>query len=240
METGLKWILETFGEKPKIAWQIDPFGNSAITPSLFSQLGFEGIVLSRVGTTVQKELEENRNSEFIWTGVPIGPREERNDLLAHVLVDSKYQPPLEMKYFPSKYKFWSHPNEKCSLHDLDDEEKLEKCIKLYYNQAIKPALTGTKHNKIFAIWGQDFAFKHALYGFTYIQKFTSLISERSLEILGREINFKFASVEEYFEDVKNLDLEFAEFHGDTLPYIELDAGTFDHWVGYYSSTPILK
>ena len=36
METGLKFINETFGVHPKIAWQIDPFGNSAVSPALFS------------------------------------------------------------------------------------------------------------------------------------------------------------------------------------------------------------
>ena len=25
-----------------------------------------------------------------------------------------------------------------------------------------------------------------------------------------------------------------------MPYIQLESGTYDHWVGYYSSTPTLK
>jgi hypothetical protein len=46
METGLKWLNETFDKTPTVAWQIDPFGYSAITPSLLSNLGFESLVLN--------------------------------------------------------------------------------------------------------------------------------------------------------------------------------------------------
>lgn len=46
METGLKFINETFNVHPRVAWQIDPFGNSAVSPALFSQLGYEAVILS--------------------------------------------------------------------------------------------------------------------------------------------------------------------------------------------------
>jgi alpha-mannosidase len=49
METGLKWLNETFGKAPTIAWQIDSFGSSAITPSLFSNMGFDTMVMNRIG-----------------------------------------------------------------------------------------------------------------------------------------------------------------------------------------------
>lgn len=65
-KTGLRWLKETFDVQPRVAWQIDPFGNSAVTPALFSQLGFEAIVLNRIGTTLNKDLQDNKHSEFIW------------------------------------------------------------------------------------------------------------------------------------------------------------------------------
>jgi hypothetical protein len=52
METGLKFVNETFGVHPRTAWQIDPFGASAVSPALFSQLGYESVILSRIGTTM--------------------------------------------------------------------------------------------------------------------------------------------------------------------------------------------
>jgi SPX domain protein involved in polyphosphate accumulation len=61
-----------------------------------------------------------------------------------------------------------------------------------------------------------------------------------MEVWNRNITFKFATVQEYFDEVKALDIKFPFFHGDFMPYIQYESGTFDHWVGYYSSTPTLK
>jgi len=58
METGLKWLYEEFKVRPKVAWQIDPFGLAASTPSLLASVGFHSLVISRVGTTVESELEK--------------------------------------------------------------------------------------------------------------------------------------------------------------------------------------
>lgn len=95
METGLKWVNETFGVHPRVAWQIDPFGNSAVTPSLFSKLGYEGIILSRIGTTLYDNLQKSGSAEFVWSGVPIGTDDETNELFAHALALSRYSAPVE-------------------------------------------------------------------------------------------------------------------------------------------------
>lgn len=54
------------------------------------------------------------------------------------------------------------------------------------------------------------------------------------------VTFKFATVQEYFDDLKTLNLSYPVYHGDFMPYIQEESGTFDHWVGYYSDTPVLK
>lgn len=38
---GHDYVLRHFGVKPRVAWQVDPFGHSSFTPSLFAQLGYE-------------------------------------------------------------------------------------------------------------------------------------------------------------------------------------------------------
>ena len=47
-DTSLQFLLETFSFQPKLAFSIDGFGHSALTPYLMRALDFEGIVLFRM------------------------------------------------------------------------------------------------------------------------------------------------------------------------------------------------
>ena len=35
-------------EKISVAWQLDPFGHSSLTPAIFEKMGFEHMVMSRI------------------------------------------------------------------------------------------------------------------------------------------------------------------------------------------------
>jgi alpha-mannosidase len=106
LKTGHKWLNDTFGVMPRIGWQIDPFGNSAVTPGILSVLGYEGIVLNRIGTTLSDQMEKEGTSEFIWKGVSMNTSNNTNKILAHHLVNSKYQPPAEIRYEPKPFPHW--------------------------------------------------------------------------------------------------------------------------------------
>ena len=242
IQTGLDWLWSTFGVRPKIGWQIDPFGNSPVTPSILSILGYEGIVLSRIGTTNDYDLEHSENSEFIWKGAKLDAEGDGNKILAHHLVRSKYQAPVEFKYQPEPFPFWVHPKEKWSnISEL--ETNYRKCIQFYYDNVLLPSLTGHRHNKVLSVFGDDFAYYNARYNFQYIDKFIEVLNNHFKEVIGKDINIKYSTVNEYFDAVKNFNngtIEFPVYKGDFLPYVEYEDGNYDHWVGYYSSTPVLK
>ena len=48
MTVGHEYLLKNFGVQPRIAWQIDPFGHSATTPTIFALMGFEALVINRI------------------------------------------------------------------------------------------------------------------------------------------------------------------------------------------------
>ena len=47
-EMGHAFLKDTFGIKPKIGWQLDPFGHSAAMAELLAELGLETMVFSRM------------------------------------------------------------------------------------------------------------------------------------------------------------------------------------------------
>lgn len=242
IQTGLDWLEKTFGVRPRVGWQIDPFGNSPVTPSILSILGYEGIVLSRIGTTNDFDLENSENSEFIWEGAQLDAKGDGKPILAHHLVRSSYSAPIEFKYQPRPFPFWDHPQVRCSnIQEL--ETNYRDCINFYYKTVLKPSLDGHRHNKVLSVFGSDFAYYDATYNFNYIDKLMEIFQKHSQEVLGKKLNMKYSTVNEYYDEVKNFNngnIKFPVYKGDFLPYVELSDGTYDHWVGYYSSTPVLK
>jgi len=65
MELGLQWIEETFGVKPSVLWQLDPFGHSGNTPSLFKEQ-FEYAIVNRISDDVKDNLIESSDVIFNW------------------------------------------------------------------------------------------------------------------------------------------------------------------------------
>lgn len=61
---------ETFGEcgRPKIGWQIDPFGHSSEMASIFANMGYDGIFFSRVDWRDKTTRLLSKSMEMIWQG----------------------------------------------------------------------------------------------------------------------------------------------------------------------------
>ncbi|KAI4470603.1 alpha-mannosidase [Holotrichia oblita] len=67
---GLKRINDTLGKcgRPKIGWQIDPFGHSKEMASIFSQIGYEGVFFARLDYRDNEKRHINKDLELIWQG----------------------------------------------------------------------------------------------------------------------------------------------------------------------------
>jgi hypothetical protein len=48
MTAGHEYLLQNFGVQPRIAWQLDPFGHSSVSPTLFALMGFDALVINRI------------------------------------------------------------------------------------------------------------------------------------------------------------------------------------------------
>lgn len=63
---------DTFGEcgRPRVGWQIDPFGHSREQASLFAQMGFDGMLFGRIDYQDKAKRLREKSMEFIWKSSP--------------------------------------------------------------------------------------------------------------------------------------------------------------------------
>lgn len=70
MYTINRKLNETFGKcgRPRVGWQIDPFGHSREMASILAQLGFDGLFLGRIDYQDRSYRFLTKNPESIWLG----------------------------------------------------------------------------------------------------------------------------------------------------------------------------
>jgi hypothetical protein len=90
IERGHNFIKKAFDiPHPNIAWQIDPFGHSALTPTLMQKFGYEALVINRIDEDFKKQMQLDGNLEFMWEGADLGSQAA---VLTHVLYDHYEMP----------------------------------------------------------------------------------------------------------------------------------------------------
>lgn len=67
---GFRKLNDSFGEcgRPKMGWQIDPFGHSREMASIFAQLGFDGVLLGRIDYQEKDYRLQTKTAEGVWRG----------------------------------------------------------------------------------------------------------------------------------------------------------------------------
>ena len=68
----IRKLNETFGHcgRPKIGWQIDPFGHSKESASLMARFGFDGLFFGRLDYEDKNNRLKNKEMEMIWETSP--------------------------------------------------------------------------------------------------------------------------------------------------------------------------
>ena len=63
-----RFLSDTFGScgRPRVGWQIDPFGHSREMASIFAQMGYDGQFFARMDWKEKNERLLNLTAEFNW------------------------------------------------------------------------------------------------------------------------------------------------------------------------------
>ncbi|KMZ67564.1 putative Lysosomal alpha-mannosidase, partial [Zostera marina] len=66
---GHRFLKDEFNQTPRIGWQIDPFGHSAVQAYLLSaEVGFDALYFARIDYQDRKKRKDTKSLEIIWRG----------------------------------------------------------------------------------------------------------------------------------------------------------------------------
>ncbi|EGC33541.1 hypothetical protein DICPUDRAFT_48877 [Dictyostelium purpureum] len=215
MTIGHQWLKNNLNYTVEYAWQIDPFGYSSITPTLFSKMGIKGLVINRVSNDIKNYMKDNKEMEFLWKGSKTLNYE--SEMLVSVL-DTHY----------------SYPD----MLDPSKNINLQKRVKKFINYLIN--LSKTRNTKTLIIpLGDDFKYSNANKEFLLSKEWIQYIQDRKDEYDIEYINY--STLSDYFDSLKsdliNNNIKLGQVEQDFLPY---NTGKEEYWSGYYTTRPTLK
>ena len=147
---------ETFGScgRPKVGWQIDPFGASKEMPSLYAMMGFDGYVANRGPLP---------KSEYVLKG-----SKNLNTKLFTTVLHNHYSAPNGYNFEDGKNGLNSQNSAKKADHFVDIVKK--------WNHDYGPT------NRVLVPMGDDFQYKNAENWFSNMDKLIAAVKSRHSDV----------------------------------------------------------
>ncbi|EGC39653.1 hypothetical protein DICPUDRAFT_45100 [Dictyostelium purpureum] len=215
MTQGHMWLKDNFNVTVHYGWQIDPFGYSSLTPTLFSKMGFKGLIINRVSDSVRQYMKNTQQMDFLWKGSETLDKD--SELIVSTL-DSHYSYPDAIK--PSNMYFYKDR------------------ARMFANQLKN--IARTRNTNIIPITlGDDFNYVSASFEFSSNDEWINYMQENLEEFGLKKIGY--STLSEYFEALQNklisTNTALHLYNKDFFPY---STGFYQYWTGYYSTRPVLK
>ncbi|XP_011300932.1 lysosomal alpha-mannosidase isoform X1 [Fopius arisanus] len=222
---GFRRLNDTFGQcaRPKIGWQIDPFGHSREQASLFAQFGFDGMFFGRLDWQDKAKRMLDKSAEYIWrASSSLG----KNAELFSVALFNAYGPPPGFCF-----------DILCQDDPLiDDPESpdynIKSKLKVFYDYVLEQG-NHYKTDNVILTMGGDFTYQLAE---QYFKNLDRLIRYTN-EIYGDDVNVFYSTPSCYLKSVNSAQKTFPTKSDDLFPYSS-DPHAF--WTGYFTSRPTLK
>lgn len=226
---GFEFLRENFGKcgKPRVGWQIDPFGHSREQASLFARFGFDSLFFGRLDYQDKDNRQNQTTMEMIWRGSPNNLGTSA-DLFTGVLQDG-YGPP------PGGFCFDIFCGDTpivddTRLHDVNVKEKVDAFLSSMASQA--------KHyttNHLMVTMGSDFQYQAAHNWFKNLDKLIHYVNERQAS--GSKVNLLYSTPSCYTWNVNQAGKTWTSKEDDFFPYAHRPNS---FWTGYFTSRAALK
>ncbi|XP_041778570.1 lysosomal alpha-mannosidase-like [Anopheles merus] len=223
---GLRFLNDTFGEcgRPRVGWQIDPFGHSREQGSLFVQMGYDGLFQGRLDFQDKSSRIAQRTMEMMWK---TSDSLEQSELFTSGLYYIYAPPP--------GFCFDVLCNDDPIIdgpHSADNnvKEKVDLFLDTVHNMS-KTFLT----NNIILTMGEDFHYQDANMWFKNLDKLIRYTNQRQSE--GSMVNVFYSTPSCYLKAVNEANVHWPTKSDDFFPYAS-DPTAF--WTGYFTSRPTQK
>ncbi|KAJ1061002.1 hypothetical protein K5549_002289 [Capra hircus] len=227
---GHSFLYETFGIRPQFSWQVDPFGASATTPTLFALSGFNAHVISRIDYYLKEAMQINQQLQFVWRGSrSLSAQQE-------IFTHTSGCCPSQGFYWDGEPIFphppadgW-YPNMQLPVTQKSLQSFVEAML---YNVGERATWFQTPH--LLWPWGCDRQFFNASLQFSNMDRVMEEVNKFTYQ---HGISVQYATLGNYFQAVHAHQLSWkVRDHQDFLPY---SSDLFYAWTGFYASRSGLK
>ncbi|CAF3610103.1 unnamed protein product [Rotaria sp. Silwood1] len=224
---GAEFLRDQFGEcgRPKLGWQIDPFGHSRQVASLFAHMGFDGLFFGRVDLQDYAERNKTKLMEMIWKG---SPNLGESSWLFTGIIPRTYGPP---ESFCFDISCDDEPiKDDPQLHDYNVPERVQAFINAAHNQAINYAT-----NHIMMTMGSDFEYENANQWYKNLDKLIKYVNAQQTN--GSDVNIFYSTPSCYLYALNKVNRTWTTKTDDFFPVSLNPHGIL---TGYFTSRPALK
>ncbi|KAG9445828.1 hypothetical protein H6P81_011956 [Aristolochia fimbriata] len=219
---GHRFLKQEFGYTPRIGWQIDPFGHSAVQAYLLgAEVGFDSLFFGRIDYQDRAKRKSEKSLEVVWRGSKtLG---SSSQVFAGAFPEN-YEP-------PSGFYFEVNDDspvvqDDTLLFDYNVEERVNDFVAAAMSQA-----NITRTNHIMWTMGTDFKYQYANSWFRNMDKLIHYVNKD-----GR-VNALYSTPSIYTDAKHATDESWPLKTDDYFPYADRANG---YWTGYFTSRPALK
>ncbi|KZV21769.1 alpha-mannosidase [Dorcoceras hygrometricum] len=220
---GHRFIKEEFDVTPRIGWQIDPFGHSAVQAYLLgAEVGFDSLFFGRIDYQDRDKRRNDKTLEVIWQGSK--SRGSSSQIFAGAFYAGNYEPPTGF-YFEVND---DSPivQDDINLCDYNVQERVNDFVAAAFAQA-----NVTRSNHIMWTMGTDFKYQYAHTWFRNMDKLIHYVNQD-----GR-VNAFYSTPSLYTDAKYSLNESWPLKIDDFFPYADR---VNSYWTGYFTSRPAIK
>ncbi|PAA73500.1 hypothetical protein BOX15_Mlig003312g1 [Macrostomum lignano] len=203
---GLRFLNDTFGDcgRPRVAWQVDPFGHSKEHTAMLAQMGFDGLYYGRIDYQDQALRRKTRRMEMVWqASQDIGS--PRADLFSGKLYDGYCQPG------GFGFEYGDEPvQDDPQLYDYNVEQKVKQFVDMVNSRR---QVYSSDH--LMLTMGCDFQYQNARKNFKIYDKLIKAVNARTA---AHNITVYYSTPSCYTKSVHDQNLMWTVKSDDFFPY----------------------